>query len=264
MRKLGTLLVLCLLLQLNCAGALAEDSKNLTEIAKQTQNPVANLISVPFEYYLYTQVGEDKQVANLLSIKPVIPFQLSDDWNLISRAMIPLEVIPTGNNSSVFGLGDINLSLFLTPKDCSEFIWGVGPAIQLPTSTSKYTGNSSWGLGPTAVGLSMDGPCVYGALFNAVWAINNSSACNTMLIQPFVNYNLAGGWALSFAPEITNVWAASAGNGWTLPLGFGVSKTFELDKQLYSASVAQYYDVISPPGGPNYYFKAELSLLFPK
>lgn len=135
--------------------------ESATAIAKKLQNPVADLISVPFQNNTNFGVGPYRGTQDVLNVQPVIPFHLTDDWNLITRTIIPLtwqpQLVP--NSSSTFGLGDINLSLFLSPKNpMNGIIWGAGPSIILPTATDGRLGSNIWGAGPSAVALQINGP----------------------------------------------------------------------------------------------------------
>ena len=156
---------------------------------------MADLISVPFQNNINFGVGPDDDVQYILNIQPVIPFKLTEDWNLISRTIVPLIYQPelAPGVGDVFGLGDIQQSLFLSPAKPGKLIWGVGPILQFPTATDDSLGQGKWGAGPTAVALTVHGPWVLGALINNVWSFAGDSDrkdVNQMLIQPFVNYNL--------------------------------------------------------------------------
>jgi hypothetical protein len=201
--------------------AHAELSKE--ELAKLSQNPVANLISVPFQNNTNFNYGPLDGTQNILNIEPVIPVTLNTDWNLITRTIFPLIWQPPviQDQSNVFGLGDMQFSAFMSPSHASGWIWGAGAIAQLPTHSDSELGNNNWGLGPTAVVLRLekDDPWVYGMLINNVWSLGTSSGApsyNNFLFQPFVNYNLPGGTYINSVPIITANWEASSGNKWTL------------------------------------------------
>src|SRR5574341_970556 len=209
-------------------SALAQEAKkptseaaDTTDLAKQTQNPVANLISVPFQNNFNFGAGADNKMVWIMNVQPVIPISLSKDWNLITRTIVPIINQPSlfPGMDSAFGMGDINPTLFLSPAKPSKFIWGVGPTMTLPTATESELGSGQWSMGPAVVGLFMDGPWVVGALANQQWSITGwtDTNVNQLLIQPFVNYNLADGWYLTSAPIMTGNFSASGGNHWTVP-----------------------------------------------
>ena len=196
-------------------------------LQKATQNPVADLISLPFQNNINFNTGSKDKTVNILNIQPVIPFNLNEDWNLITRTIVPVINQPSlfpGMDSAV-GMGDIFPSFFLSPAKPGEWIWGVGPAFQLPTHTDELLGSDKWCAGPTAVMLKMQGRWVYGALVNNVWSVGGSGQnVNKAVIQPFVNYNFDKGWYISSVPIITADWEAKSGDKWTVPLGGGIGR----------------------------------------
>ena len=131
----------------------AEPAHDADALAKALSNPVAALISVPLQlnYDAGYALGGERFTLN---IQPVIPISISEDWNMISRTILPLiaqsDVV---NNDSQSGLGDTVQSLFFSPKapTTSGWIWGVGPAFMLPTATDDLLGTEKWSIGPTAV-----------------------------------------------------------------------------------------------------------------
>ncbi|MEE8626147.1 MAG: hypothetical protein V3T19_12465, partial [Acidiferrobacterales bacterium] len=211
-------------------GIIEPGENPVEEMAKAAQNPVADLISLPFQNNTNFGFGPDDDIQNVLNIQPVIPFHLSENWNLITRTIVPLinqpEVVQgTGDE---FGLGDINFTAFFSPKNPTKgIIWGAGPIFAFPTATDEKLGSEKWSLGPSAVALTIQGPWLFGALINNVWSFagdDDRDDVNAMLVQPFVNYNLPNGWYLVSSPIITANWEAASGNTWLVPLGGGVGK----------------------------------------
>ena len=206
------------------------------ELAKLAQNPVGNLISVPFQNNTNLNYGPEKGTQNILNIQPVIPISISDDWNIITRTILPVISQPalSPDDSRTNGIGDLTVTAFLSPAKPGEWIWGVGPVVQAPTDSNNL-GNKNWGLGASFVVLHLDkgSPWVYGVLVNNVWSLTSDKqggSYSTGLIQPFVNYNFEGGLYLTSAPILTVDWKADSGNQWTVPLGGGVGKIFHLGK----------------------------------
>jgi len=183
------------------------------ELAKQTQNPVADLISVPFQNNFNFGTGSKNRTVWILNIQPVIPIKLGDEWNLITRTIMPVINQPSlfPGMSSATGLGDINPTFFFSPAKSGELIWGVGPTFTLPTATDSLIGSGKFSMGPAAVALTIQGHWVFGALANNQWSVAGwgKQNVNAFLLQPFLNYNLPDGWYLLTAPIMTANWAAA-------------------------------------------------------
>jgi len=248
----------------------AQEKLSAQELAKLAQNPIANLISVPFQNDTNFNYGPQSGTQNVLNIQPVIPISLGPDWNLITRTILPIITQPatTANESSTTGLGDLQLSGFLSPNTSTGLIWGAGAIMQAPTNGSERLGNDRWGLGPTAVVLRLEkgSPWVYGALVNNVWSVGGGSdpTYNNFLLQPFVNYNLPDGVYINTAPIITANWKAESSQRWTVPLGAGVGKIFHFGRLPVNMQLGAYYNVIAPDNGPDWTIRFQIQFMFPK
>ena len=247
------------------------------DLRAKVQNPVSSMISLPLKFT--ADFGAPNGSAYFLNVNPVIPVTVGD-WNLISRALIPALVsvdgfiegtpsIPEGQESDdrKTGLGDINYSLFFSPADATKFIWGLGPSINLPTATEEQLGSDKWSTGPTGVILVQPGWGTYGLLVRQLWSFagdDDRSEVNQMLIEPFVNYNLPGGWYLITDLISTVNWNASSGNKWTIPLGGGVGKLFKIGNQPINSRIEAYYNIEKPDGGPDWQTVFTFQFLFPK
>ena len=271
------ILVLVAMLMGTSVGVRAQQSTE--DLAAAAQNPVAAMYSLPFQNNIYGGGGSSHNAtANVLNIQPVLPFTVGD-WNIISRTIAPLVYLPslttgpseiTGQSlfvGSHFGLGDINQSFYFSPAGPAELIWGIGPSVNLPTATATPLGSSKFSLGPAAVALIMPKPWVIGALARQLWSVAGPSDrpnVSQLLLQPFVNYNMADGWYLVSSPIITANWEASSGNKWALPLGGGIGKIFRLGEQPMNASLQAFDYLKSPAGGPRWAIRAQLQFLFPR
>ena len=239
------------------------------DLAKETQNPVSDLISVPFESNFNFGVGPNDDLQYILYVQPVVPFRLSKDWNLITRTIIPLIDQPElgPGVGDVFGLGDIQLSQFLSPAKSGALIWGIGPIFQFPTATDDALGSDKWSAGPTAAALTIRGPWVAGAVVNHLWSFagdDDRADVNQTLIQPIVNYNLPGGWFLSSVPYITANWEKDGDDRWTVPIGIGVGKVHRFGTQPVSLQLTPYYNVVRPDDAAEWTLQFRINLLFPK
>jgi hypothetical protein len=263
MKKIN--LIFTLLLFLSFAVLLFAQDKD--DLAKKSQNPVSNMISVPFQNNTSFNVGPYNRTQNVLNIQPVWPFSLSPSLNLITRTIIPFISQPIGESESKFGLGDINFTAFFSPADPGKVIWGMGPTFFLPTATNAVLGKEKWCVGPGLVLLTMPGKWVIGLLANNVWSFAGKEGrtdVNQMLIQYFINYNLPDGWYLSSGPIITANWKAASGQQWVVPFGGGFGKIFKIGSQPLNAQVQAFANVVKPDNGADWSLRLQLQLLFPK
>ncbi len=241
------------------------------ELAKLAQNPVGNLISVPFQDNVNLNSGPEKRTQNVLNVQPVIPVEISKDWNIITRTILPVISQPTlyADDARVNGIGDLQLTAFLSPAAPGEWIWGAGAIVQAPTHSNGALGYDNWGLGPSFVVLHLakGDPWVYGVLVNNVWSLGTSGGAptyNNGLIQPFLNYNFAGGTYLTSSPILTVNWKADSGNQWTVPVGGGIGRIFHLGKLPVNTQIGAYYNAVRPDSGPNWQIRAQVQFMFPK
>ena len=253
--------------------SMAQEQGGASELAKAAQNPIAAMISLPFQNNTNFNVGPEEKTQNILNIQPVIPVDLNPEWNLVTRTIVPVvsqpEFLPGQGRTN--GIGDIQFSAFFSPKapTAAGWIWGAGVIAQLNTATDDVLGAGKWGLGPTAVALKMDGPWVYGGLINNVWSVAGDSGradVNTMLIQPFVNYNFPDkpGRYLTFAPIITANWEATSNDRWTVPLGLGIGQIMKWGEQPVNLQASAYYNVETPTNGAEWQLRIQVQFLFPK
>ena len=238
-----------------------------TELAKQTQNPLSSLISLPFQNNMNFDTGPRDKIQNVLNIQPVYPTSLNDKWNLISRTIVPVVSQPDFTGSGrTNGLGDTTFTGFLSPNNSGGLIWGAGPVFLLPTATDSILGADKWGIGPSAVALKISEKWVYGSLISHVWSFAGSGDTNVNLstCQYFINYNIANGWYLTSSPVMTANWDAESDSIWTVPVGGGFGKIFRIGKQPFNAQVQAFANVAKPDFGAEWTLRLQLQLLFPK
>lgn len=253
-------------------SALAAPAGDAAGLAKAAQNPIADMISLPLQNNTNFDTGPLDRTQNILNVQPVIPVNINDDWNLITRTILPVISQPAfvDGQDRENGIGDIQFSAFLSPKATQGgWIWGAGGVAQLDTASDNRLGQGAWGLGPTAVALHLGQTWVYGALINNLWSISEDSDrsdVNQMLIQPFVNYNFpeSPGRYLTFAPIITADWEADSGEKWTVPLGLGIGQIMQWGKQPVNLQVSGYYNVERPDNAGRWQLRLQLQLLFPR
>lgn len=246
------------------------------ELSKQIQNPVASLISLPFQnntdfgllQYDPVQQLFFKGTRNTLNVQPVIPFRLGNKISLIARTIIPIISLPLDIDKNQSGLGDINMSLYLTPAKPGKLIFGVGLALGLPTAMHpKVLGSQKFSMGPGFVGLIQPGTWTIGALAQNTWSVagtEDRADINLFYSQIFITKGLKKGWYLNTAPIITANWEADSQNIWTVPLGVGAGKLFKLGHLPVNGQIGYYRYVAAPESGPDYQLRVQLAFLFPK
>ena len=259
--------VAVLMMMFCCPQAWADDTP---ELAKLVQNPIAKVISLPFQNNLTFGVGPEHDPQDVLNIQPVLPLRLNEDWNVITRTIIPVVYQPalSPGAGAIGGLGDTSLALYLSPAKASRaLIWGVGPAFTFATATRNMLGQQKSSAGLSAVALTIQGPWLAGALVTEVASVSGVAYrknVNQMLVQPFVNYNFPRGWYLTSSPIITANWKAPGDQQWTVPVGAGGGRAFRVGKQAVNASLQAFDNVVRPHEAGNWTLRAQFQWLFPK
>lgn len=248
--------------------AIADDDAQ--DLAKKLANPVADLISVPFQGNWNGGIGplEDGS-QTYVNVQPVIPFHLNEDWNLISRTILPVtsqtDILPDAGNQ--WGLGNTQQSLFFSPaKPTDGIIWGIGPIFYLPTATNELLGPEKWGAGPTGVALMQKGPWTVGILANQIWSFAGDPQekdINQAYFQPFLNYTTKDAWTFGINTESTYDWLTDE---WSVPINGTVSKLVKFGKQPVSFEGGLRYWVVSPEeeGPTNWGARFVVTFLFPE
>jgi hypothetical protein len=236
-------------------------------LAKQSQNPISNLISIPLQSNFYTGGDLEDRTFYNLNVQPVFPFSVSKDWMVVGRMIAPFDSIPAAGEARDTGLGDIQLEFFLTPARPGKLIWGFGPIFSLPTATASSLETGSWAAGPAFVVVKNVGPFVLGGLVTQSWHFADSGGepkTNAFALQPAINFNFGKGWALSCSPTITANWDADEGNSWTVPLGLGITRTTVFNRRPINVGLSYYHNVERPKGVGASQLRIAITLLYPK
>jgi len=268
-RRRASLLAAMLAVTALCPAVLPVLAQESSEIAKQAQNPIASLISVPIENDFNPQTGIKKDDSYVLELKPVIPVRLSNDWTMITRTVIPVIQVPdlAPGVDGTAGVGDVQLSLFLSPAKAGTVIWGAGPVISFPTASQEILGTKKVSVGPTVVVLRSQGHWLFGTLVQNLFSVAGPAArpdVNQMLLQPFANYNLRHGWYLTSSPIITANWEVSPNQRWVVPVGGGVGKIVHFGKLPVNMYTQFFRNVERPDGTTHWSARFQAQLLFPK
>jgi hypothetical protein len=260
-------------LALSIAACLTSPATADQSLSEKSQNPIGDLISVPFQNNTNFGVGTLDKTQNVMLFQPVAPISLDPDWNLIVRPITPFTYQPPlfPGDSYDFGIGDIQLQTYFVPKKTvpvpgGAITWGVGPVLQAKTATDPRLGTGKWSAGAGGVVFFAIKPFTFGALLNNIWSFAGDSDranVNSMTLQPFINYNMKDGWYLVSSPVMTANWEATSGNRFTIPLGGGFGRVFNIGKQPINAFVQAFGYADKPAGGPDWTLRAQWNFLFP-
>jgi hypothetical protein len=245
------------------------ETQSETDIAKKSQNPIGDLYVFPLNNYATFGVGPHRGTEDVLEFQPVIPVHVNDDWNIVTRAVLPFvwtpDLSPAPNVP--FGTAPLQVTSFLTPKNPTNgFLWGIGPVVQAPTISNPRLGSNVWGAGPAVVGVYTTGPWVLGALINNVWSAGgthgpNGTSYNNFLFEPFINYNFGEGWFAYSDPLITANWEAR-GTKWTVPIGGGVGRVVRIGKVPVKFEAGLFYNVVKPTSDGHWVLNTSVALIF--
>ncbi len=248
--------------------AATDDKAAAAELAKKLSNPVASLISVPFQNNFDFGAGpKGDGFQYKVNVQPVVPFSLNENWNLISRTIVPIVYQENiFGTSSQAGLSDTVQNFFFSPKAPTSggWIWGAGPLFLLPTATDDLLGTEKWGAGPTALLLKQQNGWTYGVLANHIWSFAGESSradVNATFLQPFVSFTTKTFTTFGFNTESTYDWDNSQ---WTVPLNASVSQLVKIGKHPVQFSLGVKYYAEKPAQGPEWGLRFGVTFLFPK
>lgn len=262
-----------LLLLSAAAGKPCAQESEEVQAAKQTENPIANIVNLQLNNSTGYLIGPNERSQDVLTLQPVVPVSLSRRLTVIGQARIPLAWQPdvTSPTGDTFGLGDITLNLYFGLKPKSILFWGVGPALRFPTATDKGLGpldSGMFSLGPAAAVVVTPGRFVVGLFVSNVWSVagrDDGSTVNQLTLQPIFDYNLPSGWYLTSSPSILCDWTVPDNKGWLVPVGAGLGNVRLFRSKIAVGFEAQaFWNVVRPVFGPLWALRLQISLAFPK
>jgi len=244
-----------------------EADSEAAELAKQVQNPLASLVSLPFQTNYNRGVGAYERTFFNMNVQPVIPYSRGD-LNIITRTIVPINSAPIGETDSVFGIGDVSYTMFFSPASNGALTWGVGPALTIPSaSNAEVLGSGKLSLGPSGVVFLGIGKWTMGAVASNSWSVagdGDREDVNFFFGQWFLNFNLGKGWAIGTAPIITGDWEADPGNRWVIPWGVQISKVTHFGSRPANIIFGYYKNTEHPAGGADSQIRFQLNLLYPQ
>lgn len=254
---------LCLMSLLSLGSIQANEADK--ELAKESQNPIGKLISVPFELSATPDNGTEDGDIYTLNVKPVYPVALDEDLTLINRLTIPFsyqESLFPGQGSDQ-GLGNITYQAFFAPKTDTGVLWGVGPALLFPTYSNDRFGDDAWAAGAAAVVLAKPGNWLFGGLVQHLQDYAGDDTFSQSSFQYFINYNFED-FYLSSTPTMTYDWNADSDNAATIPVGGGIGKLFRFGKMPVDIKFQAFWNAERPEDTGEFTAQLQVKFLFPK
>jgi hypothetical protein len=245
-----------------CASATSAQEAG-GALSQQKHNPLADSIILPATLGLGFGIGPGRDVESTVNFQPRIPFKLTDDWRVVTRSNVSILHVPGPDDTTA--LGDVDVSLFLTPSKTAPWVWGVGPIVQFPTATDPELGTEKWSAGPTAALLYVDGPWVNGILVSHLWSFAGRSSredVSLTQIEVQVSYTFASDWYIQTSPTISHDWKAPSGQDWVIPIGIDVGRTFTIGGQGMSLQIGAYYNVKKPAAAADWVLETQFTLIY--
>lgn len=270
MQKVYLLHLSAMVVAVQAGIARAEDS---AELAKAALNPVAAMYSLPVQYNWDQKMGPSGEGMHSVSnIQPVLPFTLNEDWNLISRTILPVidqHGLAENGIADKSGIGDVTQSFFFSPSKPTESGWilGAGPVLLIPTGSDELLSSKQWGMGPTVVALKQSNGWTRGILANHIWGLEGSPAddkekVNQTFLQPFLSYTTKSLTTFGVNTESTYDWQAKE---WSVPINLTVTQLFKIGGQPLTVQVGPRYWVDRAGDGPQGWgARVAVTLLFPR
>jgi hypothetical protein len=254
----------------SASDAAADDAQggalSVEELRKLKQNPVSGLKQILFQANVEPNYPDSGKAQGVYSLQAVWPFSINEDYRLVSYTILPYINVPgSAGESTVRGLGDTLINLFVSPKKAGALVWGAGPTILLPTRTEPELGSNRVALGPAGLLYYEQKDWSAGLVLQNAWSLGGASGVNkvnALGAQYLFSYNLPDGWSIYSNATISANWTKEQSERWTVPVGGGVGKLFFVGKLPISVSLQGFYNVVTPTGGPNWSANFQLALLF--
>jgi hypothetical protein len=263
------------------ATSQSESADQQENLGQKTQNPLADLVIIPFQNNVSFNNTQNKSTGYLMNIQPVFPVK-AGNLSIINRAVFGFGYVPgitaggssipggfpdEGRTDGVWGALDLNWTAYITPKPTGDFSWGIGPSLTIPIASDNRLGSGKWSLGPSAVLVWQPKKWTIDAIFRQLWSVGGNDErpdINQFYIQPLVAYNLNNGWAVATMPVITANWDYIDSEKWLVPVGAGINKLFKLNKTPILLMCHYYYHAVKPNFAPSSELRVQLSIILAK
>ncbi len=269
MRNLLKYFILALLFF--CINITFAQEEEVKDAAKEAQNPLANIISMPFQNNNDFGIGDYDKTGSVVNIQPILPITLGEKgWLLINRFIIPLpKSTPdntSGNASNTSGMGDITYTAWFSPPGKGKITWGFGPSMIFPTASDDLLGLGKYSIGPSFVFVLPNKKWMGAAIISNWFSVGGDSTradVNSFYFQLIYTYFLQKKWYVTTAPIILSNWEADKSERWTVPVGGGFGKMFKIGKMPFDFTTQAYYNAVKPNDySADWQLRVQLKLIF--
>jgi hypothetical protein len=260
---------LYVLLAFLCFSAAYAENTSGSELIKDLENPLSNVISTPFQNDLNFGFADKDQPQYLLKLAPQIPIRIHENIKVIARPILPIysQVNTITKKGHITGTGDFNPQFYLAHVHIKKTSAGFGPVFSFPTATNRQLGSGKVSVGPGMVLATTPGKWVLGFYANNIWSVagnKNQPHVNTLSVEAFSYYNLSNGWYLASLPQITADWTQKNSQRWTVPVGGGGGYIFKVHKHFVSGTLQFFgYPAVPSSVGTKWTARFTLNFFFP-
>ncbi|MGC1650832.1 MAG: hypothetical protein WA741_33835 [Candidatus Sulfotelmatobacter sp.] len=237
-------------------------------LAEEVRNPLAALTQVQLSNDFDFGAAGGNGFLYTFMLQPIVPFKISDNWNLITRSAFTATSVPDSEGSGrTTGTGDSDIQFYFSHDRARSFIWGFGPVLGIPTASNSLLGSGKWTLGPGFAIVRQTEDWTYGILVNQFWSFaggKNRDSVTLMLLHPVFSYTWKSGWSLGLDSESTYDAKASSSERWTVPLQISISKEANFGKRPVNLSFGVIPYAVAPSGSPSVGLNFTITRLFPK
>jgi len=153
------------------------------------------------------------------------------------------------------GFGDMYYNGLFSPKkgykteSGGSLLWGLGFDLGFPTATEDILGTGKWQAGPSGLGVYLGTKWKIGALVQQYWDFagdDDRDDVNLTNLQYFIFYSLDEVTSIGASPNVIANWEQDSDNIWTVPIGIGISRTFQFGKLPVRFGGEVHYSIIQP------------------
>jgi hypothetical protein len=261
------------------------------QIAEMINNPLGELWMLFTQNDTYSYGGDaldklnkDNRIMNSTLLMPVLPFQLTENWRVVVRPVIPINSFDVPSDVNFIpgippqisvgferetGLGDIVL---MTAFGTNEMvkppnIFGFGTTMMFDTASDDEIGTGKNSIGPMAMAMHIDDKWIYGLIAQHWESVSGDSERNDVSLtdlQYIGRYRLSPETNIGFSPNIRYNWEADSGDRWSIPVGLGMDTMISLGPIPAKFGIEFYHYVKQPdPFGPEWQLRLFLSPVLP-